>query len=443
MYLIGNGRLITRDEKNPYIENGGVVVKDDEILEVGSFETLKDKYGEAEVIDAKGEVIMPGLINAHSHIYSAFARGMNTPGAAPVEFLEILERVWWRLDNSLSIKDVYYSALFTYIECIKNGVTTVVDHHASYGEVKGSLFEIEKAAKLLNVRTCLAYEISDRNGKEKMRQAVEENMDFLQHAKEEKSDMLKGLVGLHAAFTLSDETLDFIKRENSFNAGYHVHIAEGAYDESFSQAHYGKSVVKRLYDYDILGENTLAGHCIHISKEDRKILKQTKTTVVHNPASNMNNAVGYLDILTLLDEGVLVGLGTDGYTNDLLESLKVANILQKHGHKKADRGFNEAITCLFENNKVIATKLFEKEIGVLKKGAKADLIIVDYKPYTPMTKENINGHIMFGMQGNMTDCTMINGKWVMRHKVLQNIDEEVIRNECSKVADAFWKKLNG
>ena len=441
MYLIGNGQLITRDDKNPYIENGGVVVSEDEILEVSSFEMLKEKYSEAEVIDAKGQVIMPGIINAHSHIYSAFARGLNIPGATPQYFLEILERVWWRLDNSLSIEDVYYSALFTYIESIKNGVTTVVDHHASYGAVKGSLFEIEKAAKLLNIRTCLAYEISDRNGKEKMRQAVEENMDFLQYVKEEKSDMVKGLVGLHAAFTLSDETLDLIKRENSLQAGYHVHIAEGAYDESFSQEHYGRSVVKRLYDHGILGKDTLAGHCIHISKEDRKILKETGTTIIHNPESNMNNAVGYLDILSLLDEGVLVGLGTDGYTNDLLESLKVANILQKHGHQKADRGFNEACTCLFENNRRIASKLFGKEIGVLKKGAKADLIIVDYKPYTPMTKENINGHIMFGMEGCMTDSTMIGGKWVMRHKVLQTIDEEVIRQACMKAANAFGKRF--
>ena len=441
MYLIGNGQLITRDDKNPYIEKGGVVVNEDEILEVGSFDSLKEKYREAEVIDAKGQVIMPGIINAHSHIYSAFARGLNIPGPAPQAFLEILERLWWRLDNGLSLEDVYYSALFTYIESIKNGVTTVVDHHASYGAVKGSLFEIEKAAKRLNVRTCLAYEISDRNGKEKMRQAVAENMTFLQHAEEAKSDMIKGLVGLHAAFTLSEETLELVKRENSLNAGYHVHIAEGDYDESFSQAHYGKSVVKRLYEHGILGEHTLAGHCIHISNEDRKILKETGTTVIHNPASNMNNAVGYLDILTLLDEGVLVGLGTDGYTNDLLESLKVANILQKHGHQKADRGFNEACTCLFENNRRIASKLFGKEIGVLKKGAKADLIIVDYKPYTPMTKGNIDGHIMFGLEGCMTDSTMIDGKWVMKHKVVQNIDEEAIRQACTEAAEAFWKRF--
>ena len=441
MYLIGNGRVITRNQENPYIEKGGVVVQEDKVLGIGDLETLKKKYQEAEFIDAKGQVIMPGIINAHSHIYSAFARGLNMPGSVPSEFLEILQKIWWKLDDHLSLEEVYYSALFTYIESIKNGVTTVVDHHASYGATRGSLFEIEKAAKLTGMRTCLAYEISDRNGRAKMEEAVEENMAFLKHTEEVKSDMLKGLVGLHAAFTLSNETLDFVRKSNTLGAGYHVHIAEGIYDEQFSQVQYGKSVVRRLYENEILGEHTLAGHCIHISRADRALLKQTKTTIVHNPESNMNNAVGSLDLLKLIDEGFTVGLGTDGYTNDLLESLKVANILQKHMHQKADRGFSEAAQCLFENNKVIASKFFGQEIGILKPGAKADLIIVDYKPYTPMTKDNVNGHIMFGMQGMMTDSTMINGKWVMLHKVLQNIDEEMIRSECSKVAEGFWKKL--
>lgn len=439
MFLIGNGSVITRDSEQPYYEKGAVVVDKTEIIEVGDFDSLKNKYQEAEIIDAKGKVIMPGFINAHSHIYSAFARGLNMPGSAPAYFLEILQKMWWRMDSVLSLEDVYYSALFTYIESIKNGVTTVVDHHASYGAVKGSLSEIEKAAKKLGIRTCLCYEISDRSGREKMEQAVEENMTFIEHAEAENSDMLKGLVGLHAAFTLSDETLDFIKKENKLGAGYHVHIAEGAYDQEFSQQHYGKSVVKRLYEQGILGEDTLAGHCIHIDAEDRKLLKETKTKIVHNPASNMNNAVGYLDILKLLDEGLLVGLGTDGYTNDMLESLKVANILQKHGHGRADRGFNEATWCLFRNNSLLAEKLFKKPIGSLKKGAKADLIIIDYKPYTPMTKDNLNGHIMFGMQGSLTSDVMINGRWVMREKMIQGIDEEAIRCMCNKQASVFWK----
>lgn len=441
MYLIGNGSVITRDSDHPYYENGGVVICEDQIVEVGTYETLRQKYSQATVIDAENKVIMPGMINTHAHIYSAFARGMKVAGKAPEQFLEILEKLWWKMDARLSLEDVYESACLTLIESIKNGVTTVIDHHASYGEILGSLSQIAKAAKTLGVRSCLSYEISDRHGKQKMREAIEENMTFIEETLQSPSTELKGLIGLHAPFTLSEETLISIQKANRFKSGYHVHIAEGLYDETFNEETYGKSAVRRLYEHEMLGEQTLAVHCIHIDEADYKLLKETNTTIIHNPSSNMNNAVGWLDILKLMDEGILVGLGTDGYTQDMLESLKVAHILQKHGHQNAARGFDEACTCLFENNAQIATRLFGKEIGKLKKGAKADLILVNYQPFTPMNAENINAHVMFGMQGAMTEDVMINGKWEMKHRKLISIDEEAVRKSCEKQAQSFWKRF--
>lgn len=442
MIIIGNGPVITRDEIKPYYTNGAVVIEGTEITEVGPFEKVRSKYPESDIIDAKGKVIMPGFINGHTHIYSAFARGLHLKGPVPQNFIETLKSLWWKIDHHLSLEEVYYSALVTYIECIKNGVTTVINHHASYGSVVGSLFEIEKAAQKLHVRTCLAYEISDREGSEKTREAIEENIAFIAYAKAMASDMVKGLIGLHASFTLSDETLAQVRKENVFGAGYHIHIAEGRYDAGFSKERYGKSVVRRLFDEEILGKDTLAGHCIHIDKEDRKLLKETKTTVIHNPESNMNNAVGAPDIIGMLDEGLRVGLGTDGYTNDMLESLKVANILQKHQRGLPNRGFDEACRCLFQHNSEMASKVFECPIGILKQGAKADLIMMDYTPYTPMTAENINGHLMFGMQGAMTDTTIINGQIVMLHRQIMGIDEKELLAACRQQVAAFWKRLD-
>lgn len=441
MILVGNGKLITRDESNPYYENGAVILDKDKIKEVGSYEELKTKYKDAEFVDAEGMVIMPGLINSHEHIYSAFARGLIIPGETPKDFLSILNKTWWHIDRNLDLENTYYSAVSTYLECIKNGVTTVIDHHASFGEIKNSLFEIERAAQELSVRTCLSYEISDRDGKEKMKSAVKENMNFIHSVKEKNNSMIKALIGMHASFTLSDETLNYCLEENIDKAGFHIHIAEGIYDLEHCKKNYNMSIVERLNKWGILGKNTIAGHCIHIDETDMDILKETKTTVVHNPESNMGNAVGAPDVIKMLDKGILVGLGTDGYTNDMLESLKVANILQKHRRGLADRGFSEGAKLLFENNRKIASSMFKEDIGVLKSGAVADLIIIDYHPYTEMNADNINGHIMFGMNGGMTDTTIINGKIVMKNREMCLVDEESLLNKCRGSAQRLWGKL--
>ncbi|NTV77652.1 MAG: putative aminohydrolase SsnA [Clostridiales bacterium] len=441
MLLIGNGRLITRDLEHPYYENGAVLVENEKIVENGPYILLREKYGEARFIDAKGKVIMPGLINCHHHIYSAFARGMSIEGNSPKNFMEILEGTWWYLDRKLTLDHVYNSALATYMECIKNGVTTVFDHHASYGAVNGSLLRISSAAQKLSVRTCLSYEISDRDGCEKAKEAISENIQFINHINEQKNSMQKGMIGLHASFTISDETFAMCKEDNVSHAGYHVHVAEDLLDEQHCQKTYGESVVKRLYHQKVLGENSIAAHCIHIDKEDMGILKETNTTVIHNPQSNMGNGVGCADVIAMLEEGIMVGLGTDGYTSDMLESLKTANILQKHRRSMPDLGFVEAGKMLFENNSKIATKVFHNPIGVLKEGALADIVIMDYVPYTPMNAGNIDGHIMFGMSGAMTDTTIINGRILMQNKELLDIDEYRTKIQIMESANDLWSRL--
>ncbi|WKY46883.1 putative aminohydrolase SsnA [Eubacteriaceae bacterium ES3] len=436
--LIGNGRLITRDPLRPFLKNGALVIDANHIEEVGETQVLLQKYPGSDYIDAQGMFIMPGYINAHHHIYSAFARGMSIPDNHPQNFLEILEGTWWNLDRHMTLEETYNSGIAAYLECIRNGVTTLIDHHASYKEVTGSLYALEKAAALTGVRTCLSYEISDRDGKEKMLQAVEESFDFAESL--ENSTMIETLIGLHASFTLSDETLKICKERNSRKIGYHVHVAEGLYDQEHSLKEYGCSVVERLKRFDILNENTLAGHCVHISKEDMDILKESGVTVIHNPQSNMANAVGVPDVLRMIDKGITVCLGTDGYTFDMLESAKAALVLQKHQSGNPDRGFAETSAMLFENNARIASKIFGETLGIIKEGAAADVIIVDYRPYTPLNESNIDGHLFFGITGNHTDTTIINGKVLMRHKKMM-ADTENLSAKCVESAAELWRKL--
>lgn len=440
MLLIGNGTIYTGPKDGRIIENGGVLISGNRIVKVADSNELLKEYKNAQYIDAEGMLIMPGFINTHEHIYSAFARGLSIPGNNPQGFLEILDGTWWNIDRHLSLDQTYFSAVSTYIESIKNGVTFVNDHHASYYQIPGSLSMIKKAADDLGVRTCLCYEVSDRDGETKTMEAVEENVRFIEECAKDKSSMTKALFGLHASFTLSDETLELCRRKNVAGAGYHVHIAEGLYDQEQCKEKYKMTVVERLHKEGILGPKTFAGHCIHITERDMDILAETKTTVIHNPESNMGNAVGAPDVIRMLDKGIRVGLGTDGYTHDILESLKVANILQKHRRQLPDRGFMEALACL-TNNAQIASDVIEDKVGDICEGQLADIILVDYKSNTPLTESNIGGHLMFGISGAMVDTTIINGKIVMRHRVLTQVDEKQLLLECKESAKALWQSL--
>lgn len=441
MILIGNAPVITGTKEKPLIPDGCVAVDGDRILETGQTDTLRSRYPDSEFVDADGCICMPGLINAHEHIYSEFARGLSMPYDTPHGFLGVLENIWWPLDRAMTPDAVQASAAACLIECIKNGVTTVIDHHAGYGTIGGSLSLIAEQARRLGVRTCLCYEISDRDGQDKCREAIRENMRFIDETVREDSPMLRGLVGLHASFTLSDGTLDAVRSANTHHAGYHVHVAEGAYDEDLCREQHGCSIVERFAREGILGPDTIAAHCIHIEDSDLDLLRSTGTMVVHNPESNMNNAVGAPDILAMRDRGITVGLGTDGYGQDLLRSMQTANILQKLCHQDPARGMDDAWSLLFEGNPAIASHIFGLPVGILAPGAAADLILARYTPMTPLTRDNYRAHMMFGLTGAQTDSVMIGGRFVMRGRKLLAVDEEEEMAKARESAARLWEKF--
>ena len=443
MLIIGNGRMITRNPECPFIENGAVAIQDNTIQMVGTLEEVKKTYPDAEFIDAKGGVIMPAFINTHEHIYSAMARGLSINGYNPQGFLDILDGMWWTIDRHLTLEQTRQSALATYLDSIKNGVTTVFDHHASFGQISDSLFAIESAANELGIRTCLCYEVSDRDGKEKAKASVMENANFIRHALADDSDMIAGMMGMHASFTISDETMELCAANKPAEVGYHIHVAEGIEDLHACLRDHGKRIIDRLMDCGILGEKTLAAHCIYINKHEMELLRDTNTMVVHNPESNMGNACGCPPTMEILHTGVLTGLGTDGYTHDMLESYKVANVLHKHHLCNANAAWAEVPEMLFTNNAKIANRYFKKKLGVLEKGAAADVIVTDYIPLTPMDASNINSHILFGMTGRSVVTTVCNGKVLMKDRVLVGIDEEKILADCRQEERNLAKSING
>ena len=316
------------------------------------------------------------------------------------------------------------------------------DHHASYGAVEGSLEVLSGIARQLGLRACLCYEVSDREGDEQMRRAVYENVAFMKKVAGENDGTQAGMMGLHASFTLSDETLDFCLENMPGEVSCHIHAAEAVSDVEDTLQKHGKRVVARLYERGILGPKTIAAHCVHIDEEELGLLCDSGTMVVHNPESNMSNAVGCGPAVEMYKAGVLIGLGTDGYTKDMLESLKAGCLIHKHRLGDTNAATDELTSMLFCNNAVITERIFGVKTGILKAGYAADIMILDYDPPTPLTADNSDGHILFGLTGAHVKTTIANGRVLMRDRLLVGIDEAEMRAKSREQVADLWKRIN-
>ncbi|HOK41364.1 MAG TPA: putative aminohydrolase SsnA [bacterium] len=441
--LIKNGTIITLGENNRMIEDGAIYIEDGIIKEIGSSKELKKKYKDVdEKIDGENKVIMPGYINAHHHLYSTFARGMSLKDEAPVNFVQILERLWWRLDKALKEEDIYYSAMIPLIDCIKKGATTIIDHHASPYNITGSLNKIKEAVKLAGIRACLCYEVSDRDGAERAEEGLRENYNFIKQCQRENDPFISALFGLHASFTVSDETMNkAVAMAKELNVGFHIHTAEDKADVEECLKKHNMRVVERFQKLNILGAKTITAHCIHINEGEMDLLKESGTNVVHNPQSNMNNAVGTADVLKMLSKGIPVGLGSDGMTSDMCKEMNAACLIHKITKQDPRVAFVEPPTMLLFNNAKIANKFFPVKLGEISVGAAADIILIDYIPPTPMTINNFFGHFIFGIASSPVDTTIVGGNILMKKKKLTIIDEEEICARSRELAARLWERF--
>ncbi len=405
--ILTNARILTFDTANRVLDNGAVEIRED-----GTVGQISWSVSGPDTVDCHGKLLMPALINCHTHLYSTLARGITLPGAAPKNFPEILEKLWWRLDRALTPEGVYHSALIGLIDSAKNGVGTVIDHHSSPNACAGSLDLIAQAFHEVGLRGAVCYETSDRNGPRQATEGIRENIRFIES---HRNGLVSGAFGLHASFTLSDKTLRrSVEANQSLGAGFHIHVAEDRCDAG---------AVKRLRDLGILDERTLAAHCIHIDAADRKILARLGVNVVHNPQSNCNNAVGTADLPALFRQGVLTGLGSDGCSPRMWDEFKAAFHIQKLRARDPRVAYAEAYAAAFLNNRTIVKKVFGMDIGRIETGARADLILVDYFPPTPMDSTNLFGHLMYGVANAPIDSLIVDGLHVVKDRHCVNVDE--------------------
>ncbi len=447
--LITHGTLVTMGTPNQIIPDGALYIEGEQIADLGPSAELEARYPAAGRLDAAGRLVLPGLVCAHTHFYGAFARGMALPGEPAANFPEILEKLWWRLDKALWPDDVHYSALVCLVDAIRHGTTTLIDHHASQGHIAGSLDQIAAAVDQAGVRACLCYEVTDRDGEEATHAGIRENARFIQLARERQrqgDNRIAATFGLHASLTLSDQTLrTCVELAGQLNTGFHLHVAEDKADVKDSLRRSGLRVVERLKKAGVLGPSTLAAHCVHVDRLEIEMLLDSGTMVVHNPRSNMNNAVGTADLPWMLHIGIPVGLGNDGFSNNLFTEMAAAYLVHKQasGDPRALPA-DQVIRMQWQHNARIARTFFPglgERFGQLAPGAPADLILVDYDPPTPLTAGNLPWHILFGLDGTGVDTTIVAGRVLMRGRELLTLDEGAIMARARELAGRLWQRI--
>ncbi|ANQ53249.1 amidohydrolase [Thermosipho affectus] len=430
MKAIINANIFDFDNfyKNYYI------LFDKKIIEIGSMEKFP---GASHVIDAHENFVMPGLVIGHTHIYSTFARGLSLP-FNPINFKDILNQLWWKLDSKLGKTENYFSALVSGIEFIKNGVTTVIDHHASGKQIKGSLNTLRKAlCDEIGLRGIFCFETSDRFNVE---ECIQENLLFLN---ENNTDMYAGLFGLHASLSLSDETLK--KISELYKGPIHVHAAESIDDVEDSLSKYGMRVINRLNKFGLLRENSILAHCVHVTEEELKLISQNNCYIALNVSSNMNNAVGLPDYQKMKKHNVKTIVGNDGLGFNLARELLNLFFSMKLKGKSPLAFSLDDLRYSISNTYEIASKLLKIKLGKIQPGYVSDLIIVPYIPPTPISKENAYGHVVFGLLDNFRPShVIVNGKLLMdNYKITVPTDDvNEIYKEARKVSQRLWENLS-
>jgi len=375
-----------------------------------------------EIIDCTGKYVTKSFVCGHHHIYSALARGMGAPKKNPENFYEILKYVWWTLDKCLDKEMIEASALSTAIACAKSGTTFVIDHHASPYAVEGSLEIIAKAFEKVGISHLLCYEISDRDGLEIANKGLAETENYLKNN--------QGLVGLHASFTVSNETLKkAVKLSEKYNSGIHIHVAEDKYDQEHCITNYKTNVIERLNNFGVLNSSkTILGHCLHLSENEKQIIKASKVWVVQNSESNLNNNVGYFDSRGL---GNNIMLGTDGMHSDMLRSAKSAFYV--------GQGFDNIDYSGIYNRFRNAHKYLK--LNNFSGDGDNNLVILDYDSPTEFNQNNFLGHFLFGIESKHVQHVIANGKLIVEDKKITTVNEDDILTFSRKESIKLWEKM--
>jgi putative selenium metabolism protein SsnA len=425
--LLRSATLATLDP--PAVAAGDLRIGGDRIVERGAGLA---PHPDEELLDLEGALVMPGLVNSHTHLYSALARGMPGPAAHPRNFREILERVWWRLDRALDEETVGLSALVGAVEAALSGTTVLIDHHSSPSFIRGSLACLKRTIESVGLRSVLCYEVTDRNGSEGRDAGVEENVAFQRH---DQTALTRGMIGGHASFTLSDESLGRLAQAVAeTGSSLHVHVAEDLLDVTDARDRHRCSVPQRLERHGLIGARALLAHCVHLGADEVQDAHTKGAWIAHNPRSNMNNTVGYAPVAAMRR----AALGTDGMDQDLLAEARAAFLKMREAGR--EDAYGAALEMLAGGHR-LAAALFGLPFGKLDVGGPADLVVLDYRPPTRLTADNLAGHILFGLDRSHVRSVLVAGRWVVSDRRVTGVDVREAFARAREASPALWQRM--
>lgn len=376
-------------------------------------------------VDLRGKWLMPGLVCAHHHLYSALATGMPLKAETPRSFKHMLELVWWRLDAALDLDAINVSALVGGVAALRAGVTTIVDHHASPNAIEGSLEAIDGALNQLGLRRVLCYEVTDRGGPERARAGLKAHEKLLA----EQNQMRAVMIGAHACFTLSDETLiDCAQLAKDAGVGLHIHAAEAVDDPA---------PVVRLDRLGALLPGSILAHGVHLDDDEVRMARDAGAWITHQPRSNQNNGLGYARPQRF---GTSAALGTDGIGSDMLAELQAGWYRGQEDH--AGISPHRWKDILFTGNRLAGEKL-GVELGRLVVGGAADLVVLDPVPGPPLTDENLGAALIYRFASSMVRDVMVNGVWALRDRMPAGVDANELDVYAQATAQAVWARMEG
>jgi len=425
------------DQRRRVIEGAGVAVVDGRVAAVGPADDIAKGFGADEVIDARRCIVMPGLICSHTHLYGIALRGSALKIRPPSDFLQILQRIWWPVDEALTNDDAYATALAAGAESLTNGTTCYADTYSAPNAIEGSLDGIAKASNDVGLRGIISFEATERRSADEGTRGLKENLRFI--ARKDKG-RAKGMISLHASFTVSDDLISRgVEASRRHRVPLTIHVSEGPNDGYHNMERYGQRSVERLHESGLLSSRAVLAHCVHLNRREIGLIAKSSSSVAHNPMSNMLNAVGVASLTEMMDQGVNVGLGNDGYVFDMFENMRAGFLLQRVARRDPNRPTPQEVVEMCTVNAARAYGL--SSLGSIEVGKRADIIVVRPTFTATPYSGSIYGYIVNSLRGPDVRDAIVDGQVVMKNRKLITLDIHEAETKVMKTMNRLWDRL--